>query len=184
MGLFNLFSKKESDSVTSTPENEQNSDAKINDIELIQACNNCKEDIAIELIKAGANINSKDANNGSALSRAISNGLVDTANLLLEKGCDVATVDNDGWSPLYDCATNMGDLGIVSQLLKNGGNPNIHPKPKKPILITALEKGFDDIAKVLIENGAANSSGGDDGWTPLECAESRGYTEIISLLKG
>jgi ankyrin repeat protein len=193
MGFLDLFKRKEKADVKNVHKSESNkipshvsSDVvENNDMskELISACNDGRTDEALRLINTGANINAIDHNNASALIRATSNDLVEVANLLIAKGCDTNIHDNDGWTALYIAATQSGDKELVSRLLQKGAKVNEYPDSSGPILIKVLEKGFTDIAELLIANGVDCHAHNKVGWTPLECAEAREYSNIATMIK-
>ena len=60
-------------------------------------------------------MNHKNASGASVLHVAAAFDKRDAVKLLLDTGADVNTIDNDGCSPLHDCAAK--DLGIMLSML-------------------------------------------------------------------
>ena len=59
------------------------------------------EQVALELLKAGADANCAEAEDGwTALMAACFNGRADVAKRLLDAGANVRTVDKDGWTAI------------------------------------------------------------------------------------
>ena len=61
-------------------------------------------------------------------------------------------IEKDGYTALY-VAVMHNQLEIAKFLLKKGANPNVKVEGI-PMLFVALEKGFDDVAICLLQNGA------------------------------
>ena len=49
-------------------------------------------------------------------------------------------------------------------------------------LYSAANKGYLEIVKLLIENGADINKSNNDGWTPLYSAADKGHLEVVKLL--
>ena len=82
---------------------------------------------------------------------ARSNGHVDAARLLLEKGVEVDRAAEDGATPLHN-ACEKGHAELL--LLENGADANrVHKCGSTPLYV-ACEKGNADVARLLLENGA------------------------------
>lgn len=99
--------------------------------------------------------------------------------------------DNDGGSnALYkllnkasDEADAMSKLNLEWNNLKGMVNIPCPDDERKTSLHLAAQKGFRNVVKKLLDEGAANVSVGDeDGWTPLHFACSEGHKEVIDEL--
>ncbi len=78
-------------------------------------------------------------------------------------------------------AAYYGDSSIVQTLLENDINPNLSNEYFGSALFAASYSGHTDIARLLIEHGAALDGKGLLG-TPLEAAAYQGHVEILRLL--
>ena len=112
---------------------------------LVNATENEHLDIVAELIQAGAYAN---ASGDRALFSAIEKGSKETTALLLENGANPNAHSWNG-SPL-SIAAKRGNTDIVQLLLDNGANPTFF---RSSALFSALESGYADVAKKLIEAG-------------------------------
>ena len=125
-------------------------------------------EIAKLLIRKGADVNPKfqfDICNLVPL--AIEKGSLELARLLIEKG---ASVDN-----FYICTIRGG----ASVRGARGGEKELK---YIPILSWAIERGYVEIVKLLIERGIDINAKTNDEATPLDIAFDKDYTEIVKLL--
>ena len=102
----------------------------------------------------------------------------------------------------------LGRAEKVGELLKMGANPNAPIRPsqrvstrkgarrselegrvegaargdERPLLFLTVEKGFAEVAKLLLEYGADANAADEEGRTPLHVAAERGYAEIAKIL--
>jgi ankyrin repeat protein len=106
-------------------------------------------EVAKVLLDAGADINSRDANDITPLIAAIVNNRVDVARLLIERGADVQAADWYGRTPLWaSVETRNMDLDnasfdnsidraphleLIKVLLAKGVDPNVRMKEVPPI---------------------------------------------------
>lgn len=74
---------------------------------------------------------------------------------LLKAGAKIYSKTKQGWLPLHFAALT-GNLKITTLLLEYGAKHHINEKTEqdKSALSIAVEKGFDEVAIILIENGA------------------------------
>jgi ankyrin repeat protein len=75
------------------------------------------------LLKNGAAINIEDVNGNRPLHRAVESGGVDVAEYLLRKGADINAVNKMGNTALHEVASKVGDVKMVTVLLKS--NPDL-----------------------------------------------------------
>lgn len=153
--------------------------------------------IIVTLIKAGADVNTRDQNEGTLLTMAIRKKLADEVILaLIEAGADV----NGG--PLF-LAMELKDMDLISALLEAGANVNagnVAGWRSDPIgqagwnwgwnvtgmtpLMRALEVDASlEIISTLIKSGARVNAVDSRGWSPLVyAASSITDPRVISLL--
>jgi ankyrin repeat protein len=106
-------------------------------------------------IANGARINDKDSFNGTALIRAADRGYPRVVKRLLRQDIDIDHVNRLGWTALHE-AIILGD-----------GSPR-----------------YVEVVELLVDAGADVSlPSRDDGLSPLEHARSRGYDEMVEILR-
>lgn len=80
-------------------------------------------------------------------------------------------------------AAAAGQRARVERLLASGANTNYRDQADFTALHYAVQSAFEDIVRVLIENGAdVNAQDTDTASTPLHLAATGGYTRIAALL--
>jgi len=67
-------------------------------------------------------------------------------------------------------------------LILAGADVNDSGDPKWPPLILALTRGYQELAKLLLDRGAKINVTGEFGTTPLQLAAGGGYVEIVERL--
>ncbi len=134
------------------------------------------------LLGRGADVNSVNTNQQSALHVASSLGSADIARLLIEKGADVSLADYTMHTPLHYAARN-GSGEVTEILIKNGASPEVrNTYQRTPLLLCARERGTPEVARMLIEAGADINAKDKFESTPLELAAWRGYSGIVGVL--
>lgn len=171
-------------------------------------------------LNAGANVNTRDANNRSLLLLATISRHTEMATLLTEKGADVNLQDNIHDSPfLYAGAS--GQTELVKLFLANGARFDVFNRYNGSALIPACERGhvetvrllantknypvnhinrlgwtglmeavvlgdgskkYQEVVQILKDAGADLTIPDKDGITPLQHAQSRGFTAIVKIL--
>jgi len=136
--------------------------------------------IAKILLAAGAKINIKEDNarNGKGttlLHNAAKIGFKELVQQLIKDGANVAIRDSYKRTPLHYATTKevaallMLDINAIDQ----SGNTPLH---------LAVDRGSQDIAELLIANGARVNARNANGQTPLYRAIAIGHNEIAALL--
>ena len=153
-----------------------------------------------EAIKHGADVNAKD-NRGWPLWVYAKNKEV--LDLLVKNGAKIPGFDvkkyNKGYTPLHLAAEN-GSKEVVKLLIKYGANVNAYGAVSVPVTATlhvfaprvikisktplhiAVERGYKDIAELLIKHGADVNAKDRYGETPLHYAARVGRRDIAELL--
>ena len=167
----------------------------------LAAVNGHKEIVEL-LIAKGADVNAKDKFGDTPLHDAAAGGRKETAEILINKGADVNAKDKDGLTPLdfaieriktetadllrthggktseelnvLIAAAKKGDIEAIKQHLAAGTDVNAKSGDGTTPLHTAAVYGHNEIAELLIANGAnVNAiivSGRHQGKTPVNLA--------------
>jgi ankyrin repeat protein len=101
-----------------------------------------------ELLKKGANPNTKDVFGRTPLHEAASEGSVDVVKLLLEHGADPNIQDEVGWTPLHSAAL-WGHDDVVKLLLVYGADPTVKDKDERTPLDLARAGGHRKVVSVI-----------------------------------
>ncbi|KAH7631036.1 ankyrin repeat-containing domain protein [Sordaria sp. MPI-SDFR-AT-0083] len=143
------------------------------------------EDEKVETVKIlcshGANLNLPDETGHMPLHQAVHNVHLAAARQLLDCGADINAATKSGRTPLY-LAIAKRSTEIVSLLCERGAVINRFVGDSTPLL-AAITAGCTDIARVLIQAGAAdpNLSGGKGNF-PLLMASALGNNELVETL--
>ncbi|KAK3339026.1 ankyrin repeat-containing domain protein [Neurospora tetraspora] len=143
------------------------------------------EDDKVETVKIlcshGANPNLPDETGHMPLHQAVHNIHLAAARQLLDCGADINAATKSGRTPLY-LAIAKRSTDIVSLLCERGAVINRCVGDSIPLL-AAITAGCTDIARVLIQAGAAdpNLSGGKGNF-PLLMASALGNEELVEML--
>lgn len=144
-----------------------------------------KRDCSIteHLLRAGANVNAKNAHGWTALEEASCHGQYETARLLIKHRANVNITDRDGHTALHRAAEH-NNPSIVKLLLEEG-HAKVDPRNRNrwtPLAEAAL-RGHIECARLLLVHGAdPNSRQIDLGYTPLNISSLHNQLEIVRLL--
>lgn len=134
------------------------------------------------LLIAGANPNLLVDDLKPIISLAISNKFNNIIQMLILFGADVNLKNQTDWAPVWHAVWARDDKSL-KLLLEHGARVNIfrqsnihHP------LTQAIEMGFLNMVKILLEFGAAVNCYNKYSVTPLMRAVRLGFTEIVELL--
>lgn len=139
------------------------------------------------LLDHGANPNFKQDNGMTALHLASRDGQVQIIDLLLERGASVNEVGQEGTTPLHMAFSQFSHFAnhdiskVVEKLLVAGAD--VKDNNGRLALYLSLDKGFPDIAVMLINHGAKVNYLGREGKTPLVLAiEKTPNHPVVELL--
>ncbi len=135
-----------------------------------------------ELIKGGADLNSKDNYHHTLLMRAVKNNREDILILLLNAQVDPNITTNVNETALY-FAVREGNINFAQLLLFAGSNPNIVTASGDTPLFQAIQNQQRGMVQLLLDNKADLKMTNAQGLTPLEVAQKTGNQEIVNLIR-
>jgi ankyrin repeat protein len=119
----------------------------------------------------------------TALHFAASAGDETLITFLLDHQAKIESRDNHRRTPLH-CAAWAGHEGSVHILLTRGADPNAQDDKGRTALWGAASGGYLAVVNVLLANRAEYAiRGGENNQTALERAESKGYFDIVKVLR-
>ena len=136
-----------------------------------------------ELIASGADVNSPDQNNVTALHMAAQQGHIDIVNFLLEHKANVNARAVFNTTPLHSGATT-GQYGVCRRLIDNGADVNARGKNDTTPLHQAASGGHLNIVQLLVEKGAKTDVRQSDppNDLPIALAVGVGHDRIVQYL--
>lgn len=147
------------------------------DIPVNRAIIEHKPEVAIALIKAGANPNSVDSFASSPLHYAAGSVdcMLEVVRTLIEHGARVNSVDRRGWTPLHEACDSGCCPELIEYLISRGADVTARERSGGTPLHMAAYSGFENegnkIIRILIANGANVNAQDLDGNTPLDLVE-------------
>jgi len=150
-------------------------------------------DLILRLIDMGSFVNAKGRYGSTPLHWAAYRGGPNVARLLIEKGAEVNVMGKNGISPLHRAA-QTGELEVAKILIAHGADVNIFDKFEGPVsagdvLGTALQIAInyspnDEMATLLLDNGAEFNRKDGQGNTELHLAAMKGKADLVRILCG
>jgi ankyrin repeat protein len=132
------------------------------------------------LLEKGADVNRTYPQGGYALSYAIEAGHPGVARALIEHGAEI-NVRYSYHTPLIHAA-QRGRAEIVRILLGKGADVRATDHNRMSAMMQAIDNGYPEIAKELIEGGSDVNLRAGNGYTPLSLARQRQQESVIQAL--
>jgi ankyrin repeat protein len=104
---------------------------------------------------------------------------------LLDAGADIDALDKHGQTALMNAA-HRGDTAMVGTLADRGADLDHTAKYRLTALMLAVINNHAEVVRVLVAAGANLEIKGNKGafaCTPLQYAEQRGLSHLVSLLR-
>lgn len=158
------------------------------DQRLIRAAKANDAGAVAELIRAGGNVNAKDAIQDSAFLYAGAEGFNEVLQLTLAAGADVRSTNRYGGTALIP-ASEHGHVDTV-RILIAAGVPVNHVNNlgwtamQEAILLNNGGPQQQEVVRQLLDAGADPNIRDPQGRTALENAERLGFAEIAGLIRG
>eukprot|EP00002_Diphylleia_rotans_P020168 TRINITY_DN3911_c0_g1_i3.p1 TRINITY_DN3911_c0_g1~~TRINITY_DN3911_c0_g1_i3.p1 ORF type:complete len:1210 (+),score=194.55 TRINITY_DN3911_c0_g1_i3:84-3713(+) len=122
-----------------------------------------------------------DIKGRTALHRAVSDGSIESCEVLLDLGFPVNVQDNEGVTPLALAATS-GFGPLVRYLLHRGAQPEVVDNRGLTALYRAVLFKHHDCLKWIIQMGGKVDIQWEKSRRPIHCASRHGDFEILQLL--
>jgi ankyrin repeat protein len=142
---------------------------------LMAAAKNGRIDVVNKLLEQKVNVDAQGKQGVTALMLAAENNQGEILQLLLKKNADPNLEDQTGWTALMK-AVYQGNAACVEALAGRS-----RQEVNRGLLVAALT-GHQQIAKILIDNGAEVDTRADDGRTPLMLAAGKGDNDLVAFL--
>ncbi len=142
---------------------------------LMAASKGGRIDVVNKLLDAKVNVDAQGKEGVTALMLAAENNQVEIVKLLLKRNADPNIEDRTGWTALMK-AVYQGSAGCVEALAVRS-----RQEVNRALLVAALT-GRQEIAKILLDNGAEVDTRADDGRTPLMLAAGKGDNDFVAFL--
>ncbi|KAG8178987.1 hypothetical protein JTE90_012500 [Oedothorax gibbosus] len=158
-------------------------DKKTSTAALFLAALDGQENIVNALLLKGADINSTNDNNATALHISANQGHNDVVKVLLKYNSKLyKRVNNEGLTPLH-LAVISGHDKVVSTLLNAGANPCLADNYNQTSIELAVAHDKFQIVKIILNQGNVNvNDKGKDGFTLLHIAAQMGHLAIAEIL--
>ena len=124
------------------------------------------------LLEHGAEVNRRDKNNQTPLLLAVWQNWFELVDILLENGADANAVDDNAKTPLHILSESQIDeesdvIDLVLLLLNHGSDVNRRDNDNQTTLLLVMERGWFEVARILLEDGADAHMENSDGKTLL-----------------
>ena len=134
-----------------------------------------------ELLQFDCEVNGPDSFGYTALHHAVSNGFLECAEMLVEKGANVLAGGMKNLTPLH-CAAYTGRPEMV-RLLAPIANVNKLDNSARTPLHWSAERGYYEVTRELLGHGARVNIDDEFGMTALKYAKFWRFDNIIGMLE-
>lgn len=139
-------------------------------------------DAALELVRAGADVNAPQNDGTTPLHWAVYQVDEELTAALLRNEADPNVSNHFGWTPLMEAA-KLAEPQLVRLLLEAGADPNEDNQDGQTPLMLAARNGAVEVVELLVEHGAdVNAEENWGGQTALMWAAAENHPEVAELL--
>ncbi|CCD61795.1 Ankyrin-2 [Caenorhabditis elegans] len=135
----------------------------------------------LELLRAGTDINTSNANGLNSLHLASKEGHSEVVRELIKRQAQVDAATRKGNTALH-IASLAGQSLIVTILVENGANVNVQSVNGFTPLYMAAQENHEEVVKYLLKHGANQALSTEDGFTPLAVALQQGHDRVVAVL--
>jgi len=147
------------------------------------ACRQGKQDIVELLLESGANVNHRNKAGNTPLLEACSQGHVNAARMLLDRGADLDTPTETTLDSALTWACTLGNERVVDLLLSWNTDVEHRTKDGCTALMFASLAGHVEVARMLLDHKAEiNVESDSNKDSPLTFACWKGHQEVVELL--
>lgn len=148
---------------------------------LHQAVDKSQRAVVDRLLKAGVDVAVTNRSGVQPIHLAADQPDLRILKALVAAGASVQARDAEGWAPLHMAAQN-GRVKLVEYLLRQGVDPDAEGGGDRALKL-AIYKGGEDVAKCLLDHGAAvDTPAVTNDWSPLNSAAWYNRSAIARLL--
>ena len=141
-----------------------------------------KPEIALALIKAGAEVDGLDGSFRTPLHLCVERGLLSVAKALLKAGANPNEWDKVGWTPLHNAAAK-DRLTMAQVLIAGGANAKVLSKQGGTALHEAAVSASAEIVRLILTQGVDPNLVAKDGLSALDIAIAHGNQAATLILK-
>lgn len=140
--------------------------------------------LASLLIENGIDMNHQDWYQTTALMYALENNNSRVAEAIIDRGCNIETLNENGWDPLLYSLFYTQDEKFCFKLIEKGANILIQDREDWTPLMMALRYGKPNVANALIQQYNTDSLNltNVDGWSALMLAIRYNQSQNASLM--
>lgn len=149
---------------------------------ILEAARRGHEEIALELVEAGALLDVRDPHGVTPLMFSLITGSGAAAAAIMEKGADVNALDVDGRTALIEALTTENDIPaeVIGSLLRRGADVNVRTAGGTTPLMIAVH--YDPaVVRMLVDEGADVNARDESGASVLRMA--KGNPENVKILE-
>lgn len=143
-----------------------------------------------QLVKAGWNIDSQSVEGETPLHYAAAKSELEGVKALIKMGARMDIYDDEGSPAAYVAGMARQELTkksiwpkVVAAIVQSGGSVLLQNGYGGDILHRAMNYSYNDLAKVLVQNGVKTNNKNDQGYTPADVARIKRNKEGLEILE-